>query len=244
MHALPCTLPQTLCLIPLRANSQRLPGKNIKPILDKPLVAWTIETARRSGAFSRIVVATDGPEIARVSLSYGADEIIQLPPALTHNCAPVIDALQFTAHTLNERAALPSISVLLEATSLRLPHHITEALTLLQSSDVDSVVSVIPVAGNHHPDWLIHVSEDGEAARFNGEPLSSIPARKQDLSPLYTRNGAIYAFRSELLLQEPPTIYGARCRAYCMDPAFNVDIDTQEDFENAKPLFQKYLAAV
>ncbi len=220
-----------LALIPIRSGSKTLPDKNIAPIMGKPLVAHTIECAQQVNIFDRIIVLTDSQHYADIAQEYGAQIPFLLPPEVTQDTSPVKDAIHFA---LNKIPNLPEHTFLLEATSYRLPIHITQAWDLLQTPDTDSLISVIRTPKQYIPDWTITINDSGYSTLLSGQPLHTVIPQRQSLSTTYTRNGAIYAFKTNLAQQTPPRLYGDQCRAYIMDPIFNIDIDTQahlNDFE-------------
>lgn len=222
-----------IALIPMRSSSKRLVNKHLRTLLGKPLLAWTIGTAKACADINRVIVATDGNEIANAAKQYNADEIIMLPPECVTDTSPVIDTLVYCSQNIS--APAPDTYILLEATSFRLPHHISEALRLMQTTGTDSIVSIIPIPGQYHPDWTIQMDPGThELLLHSGEPLSHVKPQKQSLTQRYTRNGAIYVFKPELLKQNPPTIYGPKCKGYVMDARFTIDIDTEEDFLEAE----------
>lgn len=87
-----------LALIPARGGSKGLPGKNIKPLLGKPLIAWTIEQAKKNKYFDRIIVSTDSEEIAEISKEYGAEVPFLRPKELARDDSPTSDAIM---HAIN-----------------------------------------------------------------------------------------------------------------------------------------------
>ena len=142
----------------------------------------------------------------------------------------MIAVIQHVLRTLaRDEDFRPAVTVLLQPTApLRRAAHVDAAVDLLLSSRADSVVSVTAIPGHYHPAWQFEVKKDQRLVQFGGQAISELPARRQELKPTYTRNGAIYAFHSFLAL-ERDTIYGERCLAYIMPRAQSVNIDSEED---------------
>jgi N-acylneuraminate cytidylyltransferase len=137
--------------------------------------------------------------------------------------------------TLKENGYEPDAVMLLQPTApLRRAEDIKGACELFEKSGADSVVSMKEIPGHYNPHWQFTLSDDGRAAIFTGEPFSQIVTRRQELPKTYTRNGAIYLFKPALLFAEKPSFYGADVRAYVMDEASSVNIDSMEDFELAE----------
>lgn len=221
-----------LGLITARGGSKGIPGKNIKPLGGKPLIAHTIEAAKSSGVFSRLVVSTDDMAIASVSREYGAEVPFTRPAELAQDKTASLPVLAHAVTWLREQQGFfPEITVLMQPTApLLQPFHVREAVDLLSTSGADSVVGVSDVPGHCNPHWQFRVSEGGKMSVFTGEPFRDLIKQRQDLPKTYTRNGAIYAFRTELLFAPEPSFYGTDVRAYIMDAKYGVNIDSMEDF--------------
>ncbi len=221
----------TLGIIPARGGSKGIPRKNIKELGGKPLIAHTIQASLESGALDRVIVSTDDEEIAAVARQCGASVPFLRPQELATDTTPTLPVLVHAVEWLKEHEGFsPDITVILQPTTpLRQPRHIQESVDLLRTSRADSVVSMSSVPGHYNPHWQFKVDAENRIAIFTGESLSDIVKRRQDLPLTYTRNGAIYAFKTNLLFQDPPTFYGDDVRAYIMEECYSVNIDSEED---------------
>src|SRR5688572_23564500 len=136
----------TLALIPARGGSKGLPGKNTRPLHGKPLIAWTVETARHAGLFDRVVVSTDSRDIADVAERYGALVPFLRPAEIAGDATPMRDVIGHAIHAETAAGHEPAVVILLQPTSpLRSAEEIRAAAQLLRSTNCDSVVSVSPV---------------------------------------------------------------------------------------------------
>jgi len=226
---------EILGIIPARGGSKGIPRKNVRLLAGKPLIAYTIEAAKGSQLLTRLVTSTDDPEIALMAQSLGS-EVIKRPASLAQDTTPTLPVIQHVLQFLNQREHYhPDVTVLLQPTTpLRTSHHIDEALGLLENAHADSVVSVSLVPGHYNPYWQF-IIQDGELRLFTGQPLGQIITRRQDLPETYTRNGAIYAFKT-ILIFEQGNIYGDRCVAYVMHAEDSVNIDSEQDLWLAERL--------
>ena len=134
-----------LAIIPARGGSKGLPGKNIKPFLGKPLLAYTIEEAKRSKYITKIVLSTDDTAIAQVGKKYGAEIPFLRPSELATDTSLAPDAYIYTIERLkNEQGYAPEIVVILQPTSpLRTVDDIDAAISLYLEKNADSVISVV-----------------------------------------------------------------------------------------------------
>ncbi len=215
-------------IILARGGSKRLPGKNVRPLHGKPLIAYTIEAARGAASLDRLIVSTDDPEIARVAAAHGAEVPFLRPAALATDHSPPTEALAHAADWLDRNGPPVDAVVLLQATSpLRRSAHIDGAVALFRSSGVDTVTSVSTAPA--HPYWCWKPS-GGEIEPFFS--AAHIAMARAELPPALIENGAVYVFRRSLL--KDGTLYGARVAGYVMDAADAVDVDTLEDFEYAE----------
>lgn len=228
---------EILGVIPARGGSKGVPRKNIYPLAGKPLLSHTIEAAKRSSMLSRVVVSTEDSEIAELAHSERC-EVIPRPVELAQDDTPMAPVVRHVLDSLAIKEHYhPEIVVILQPTApLRRAEHIDESLNFLLERGAASVVSVSTVPGHYHPDWQLLVEDDGGLKTFSGHLLDQLHVRRQDLSLTYTRNGAIYAFRTDKFL-ENNSLYTSPCLAYIMETDFSVNLDFEEDFW----LAEKYL---
>ncbi len=227
-----------LGLIPARGGSKTIPRKNIKEMCGKPLIAYTIEAAKNAGVFDRIVLTTDDHEIAAVGKSYGAEVPFMRPAELAQDHTPSLPAIQHAVSWLRDKEGYePDAVMLLQPTApLRQASHIREAVDLFLESGADSVVSVVPIPAHYSPFWAVVADETGWGRLFLGDPIRKRVSRRQDFPyPAYSHNGAIYLFKTSVLFDpEHPSLYGERVKVYPMDERFSVNIDGQEDWDEAE----------
>jgi CMP-N-acetylneuraminic acid synthetase len=231
-----------LGLITARAGSKGLPGKNVKPLSGKPLIAYTIEAAQRSGAFDRLILSTDDAQAAAIARSLGCDVPFERPADLARDDTPHLPVVQHAVAWLAEHDHYrPDLVMILQPTSpLRQPHHIREAVDLIARTGASSVVSVSAPPAHYHPLRMLRVDESGEARLFvTGEPVRQRVKRRQELAPAWAINEAIYLLRSSVLADADPSLYGDRCVAYVMPPAYGLSIDTPEDFADVERAIQR-----
>src|SRR5262245_42726679 len=155
-----------LGLITARESSKRLPGKNLKPLCGKPLISYTIEAALASSRLDRVVVSTDGEEIAAVARRWGAEVPFLRPKELATDEASSVDVM---VHTLSwfqrQENASPDALVLLQPTSpLRTATHIDEAIALYEARKADCVVAVSEP--DRHPYWMKTIDAEGQLIPF------------------------------------------------------------------------------
>lgn len=226
-----------IAIIPARAGSRRLGGKNLAPLAGRPMAAWTIDAALSSSRVDRVVVSTDDPDVARVAESMGIP-VPKLRPA--HLSGDDVPPQEVLTHVLESQAsALPAVVLLLQPTSpLRLPRDIDTALSLLEPPEIDSVVSACRWEEGR---WGVAV--DGRQLLLGNGPHripDSISA--EDQHPIAAPatlsgrlNGAIFAARTEFFLRTG-TFYGGCTKIYWMPPERSVDVDTADDLAWAQRL--------
>jgi CMP-N-acetylneuraminic acid synthetase len=211
-----------------RGGSKRLPGKNIRPLHGKPLIAYTIEAALGAPSLARVIVSTDDPAIAQVARDCGAEVPFLRPAALATDQSSSLDALAHAVDALEQADAPVDAVVLLQPTSpFRTARHIEDAVRLFRDTGVDTVtaVSAAPV----HPYYCWREQGDEIAPYFSRREVAM---ERLDLPPALVENGAIYVVRRTLL--RSGSLYGARIAGYQIDPAAALDIDTAEDFARAE----------
>ncbi|MDE2165856.1 MAG: acylneuraminate cytidylyltransferase family protein [Alphaproteobacteria bacterium] len=182
---------RVLALIPARGGSKGLPGKNLRPLLGKPLIAWSIELGLSCKYTDAVVVSTDDPNIAREAARLGADVPFMRPTELASDTASTMDVLLHSLDELEKADRLFDIVVLLEPTSpLRDLSDVTGALEkLVNMRGIESVVGVARVESSH-PSYLFRIAS-GLLSPYQGVQPTGL--RRQELDELYFLEGSVYA---------------------------------------------------
>jgi len=217
-----------LAVIPARGGSKRVPRKNLLPLAGKPLIAWSIEAAKRSKYINQIVVTSDDEEILEIAKSYG---VIAHKRAsfLAQDDTPTVDAL---VDVLQKYTGYEYIVLLQPTSPLRDSTEINSAIEFLKQKDADGVISVCEM--EHSPLWANQLPKDKSMEGF----LSSTVVGKasQELPPYYRLNGAIYIAKASKFLEQRSFFLEKNIYAYEMSQRKSIDIDTQLDFDIANYL--------
>jgi len=228
---------KVLGVITARGGSKGLPGKNLRPLAGKPLIAHTIDAARDSRAFDRVVLSTDDDAIAAAALARGCEVPFLRPVELARDETPHLPVLQHAVQWLRECERYePNAVMILQPTSpLRRAVDIVDAIALLERSGADSVVSVSEVPAHYNPMRTLRLDAQGFASLFvTGEAVRRRINRRQDMPAAWTMNGAIYLFRTAVLYDREPSLYGSRTAAYVMPGAFGLSIDSLDDWHEVE----------
>lgn len=220
-----------LGLVPARAGSKGIPGKNLKLLAGRPLLAHAIEAARASGVVDRIVVSTDSEEMAAAARTAGAEVPFRRPAPLASDEAPMLPVVLHAVAELEKEGWSPAVVVLLQPTApLRRPDHIRSAVQMLEETGCDSVVSVVPIPAHYAPDFALKVV--GERLEFF-LPEGERTTRRQDVRPAYSRDGTVYVVRRDVLIAQQ-SLYGRDCRPLVLPPGESVNLDDLEDWARAE----------
>lgn len=217
-----------LALIPARGGSKRIPGKNVRTLCGLPLIAYTLQTAKAAGCFSRILVSTDDPHVAAIAREYGGDVPWLRSVENSSDTSTAMDAIEEVLGRMEaDGDPLPDTVMLLQPTSpFRRVESIHRAIELFEQAGGESVVSVSPAAS--HPLWCKRISSEGELVPF--VPDTDTNLRSQDLPPAYALNGLIY-LASFATVRERRSLYSEHPRALVIEsPEEAVDIDTPFDW--------------
>ncbi len=225
---------EILAIIQARGGSKGIPGKNIKLLHGKPLIAWTIEAAKAAKQVTRVVVNTDDQAIADVAKQYGAEVPFLRPAELAADTSPSLPlfehALAWFAEHENDR---PDVVVQLKPTNpLRTAEHIDAAIELfLAAPACDSVMSVHET--HDHPYKMWKPDADGFMVPFLPESFTGVKdaprLRRQDLPPAYRHNGAVNVIAPATILDKH-SMNGERVKPYVMGETGSINIDTLRDF--------------
>lgn len=228
---------KTLALIPARGGSKRLPGKNVRPFLGRPLIQWSILFARELGLFERVTVSTDAPDIARCARDAGLEVPSLRPAELATDTAGSADVAIDVLRKEEAAGRRYDWLALLQPTSpLREPARWREAFALASAGSCDAVIGVSPV--RDHPLHVLRRAGDGALAPW-GDP-EGLRQRTQDLPPAVRVNGALYLVRTEVLLAQKTFFPAATRGVVCDQPWEDVDIDTEADWVVAEALGRHY----
>ena len=212
-----------LAFIPARGGSKRLPNKNLLNLAGKPLVAWTIEAAKKSQYVNDIILSSDDDRILEIGRDYGITAL-KRPDYLATDEAKTVDVVMYH---LNQIFFQPDFIILLQPTSpLRTSLHIDKAIEFLQSKKADAIISVCEV--DYPVEWCNILPEDGSLANFIQKEFLNL--RSQDLPKRYKINGALYIIKTEKFLKEKTFFLQENIHAYIMDKFSSIDIDDEFDF--------------
>lgn len=220
---------RVLALILARGGSKGLPGKNIKPLAGKPLLAWTIEAARQSRYVDRLVLSSDDEAIQQIARDWGCEVPFTRPAELASDTSSAADAV---LHAM-ENLPVHDFIVLLQPTSpLRQAEDIDRCLELCVERDAQACVSLSPA--EKPPYWHCTLDETGHLSPLFPQVLANTTNR-QALPPTYLPNGAVYVSRWPAF-RARKTCYHDAAVGYPMPRERSIDIDTQADFDLAEKL--------
>jgi CMP-N,N'-diacetyllegionaminic acid synthase len=227
---------RVLAIVTARGGSKGIPRKNIAPLLDKPLLAYTAAVALAAKRVTRAVLSTEDEEIARIGREYGLEVPFLRPPELAKDETPTIPVLQDVVRRLEAaRESYDAVLTLQPTNPLRLAEDIDRSIELLGESGADSVVSFVDI-GEKHPARMKSITSDGRvidppfAEAFEGQ-------RRQDLVKLYLREGSIYLTRRAVLMEQN-SLKGADCRAWIIPQERYCNIDTPFDLFLAEQMLK------
>lgn len=219
---------KNILIIPARGGSKRIPRKNIRDFLGRPIIAYSIEAALTSGCFDEVMVSTDDKEIAELSASYGARVPFYRSPELSTDMAmtvPVLIEVLSEYERLGQR--FDNICCLYPCAPFVTSARLREAMELLQNNNIDSI---LPVTRFSYPPQRGLAVRDGRAVMLHPENYN---VRSQDLEAWYHDAGQFYCARISALMEQQ--------RLFCDNtlplilPESEVqDIDTEEDWKAAE----------
>jgi len=227
---------KVLGVITARGGSKSIPGKNLKTLGGKPLIAYTIDAARESGVFDRTIVSTDDAAIASVARELGCELPFVRPAALAVDETRHLDVMEHAVGTLRDQGYVADAVMILQPTSpLRRPEDIRASVELLEASGADSVVRVSGVPAHYNPMRTLRLDAGGFATLFvTGAPVRTRINRRQDMPDAWTMNGAVYLFRTSVILAAEPSLYGDSVAAYVMPEPYGISIDDLADWAHAE----------
>ncbi len=220
--------PQVLAIIPARGGSKGIPRKNLRDLCGKPLVAYSIETAMKSGRIDRVVVSTEDPEIAEAAKAFGAEVPVMRPSELAQDRSNVSDAVQHTLLELGKSGYKPQVVMVLYPTH---PFRTPGLLDFLAEKVLAGHSPVTTVKAVRHTPWSLLCRND----RGDLLPLA-IPGSTDDTSA-----GVTYLRPHGLCISFSPQIDNSPYLNVIRNPISQMDIDTLEDFHLAEEIILRRL---
>ncbi len=223
-----------------RAGSKGLPGKNARLVAGRPMICYAIEHAKQAECVTRVVVSTDGDEIAAAAESMDV-QVVRRPAELASDTATVGEAV---CHAVQALGATESVIVILYANvPVRPADLIDRAVRLLHQSGADSVQSYSDV-GKHHPYWMCELDEDQRVKPYVDNTID----RRQDLPKLLSLNGGVIAVTASCLQQaisgEPHSFLGTDRRGIETPPGSVIDVDDAIDLAVAEAMLTQQITGV
>ena len=217
-----------------RGGSKGLPGKNIRPLNGKPLIAWSIEHALAVPRIDRVIVSTDSDEIAELARQYGAEVPFMRPAELAGDNSPEWLAWRHALNYLKESTgALPEVMVSVPTTApLRLPIDIENCLDMYKKGNADMVITVTDA---HRSPYFNMVKTDADGSVGLVNPPQSTIARRQDAPVVYDMATVCYVANPEFVMAHD-SIFEGRVKAVHVPTERAIDIDTLLDFQIVESL--------
>ena len=218
-----------IAVIPARGGSKRIPGKNIRSFLGKPMICWSIQAAQEAACFDRIIVSTDSEAIAEVALKAGADVPFVRPADLANDFAGTIPVIAHAVNWLSEQGACPdAVCCIYPTAPLLWPEDLRLGLEKLTAEPIDFVFTVTPFASPVQR--ALTLDDAGMVGMLDAEMFH---CRSQDLTPAFHDAGQFYWGTAQAWLAQSP-IFTAKSRALVL-PRYRVqDIDTPDDWRRAE----------
>lgn len=226
-----------LAVCPARGGSKGIPLKNLVPFLGVPLVARVGHLVSEISMIDRAIVSTDHPEIAEVARQSGLEVPFLRPETISGD---QISDTQVLVHAIQEMENIDKVQydlvVMLQPTSpLRRKEHIVQAIEMMREGPWDAVWTVSETDSKHHP--LKQLKIEADQLSYNDPAGHQIIARQQ-LTPLYHRNGVAYVISRDCLLSQN-NITGKRTGALIL-PDYYISIDTMWDFKLSEFIYHSF----
>ena len=224
----------TAALIPARAGSKGIVGKNTRPFNGAPLLSWAVMVGLKT--CEQTWVSTDDEKTRRI-LPRGVG-FIKRPKALATDTASMLPVIQHALLAMAQKGFEPEVVVLLQPTQpLRTVKHVKMGLRLLETSGADSVVSVVEVPAHYSPDFAMKV-ENGALVPYLDRDM---PTRRQDCRKAYSRDGTVYALKADVVLSGD--LYG-NAVPLVIPADESCNLDSEDDWSRAEMMVSHAQEAV
>jgi CMP-N,N'-diacetyllegionaminic acid synthase len=220
-----------LGIIPARGGSKRLPQKNLRLLVGKPLVAWAIEAARQARGIDRLMVSSDDDKVLGLAAAYDSRLPLRRPAELCNDTSLAIDYVEHAIRMLeaSEKLRVEAVAIIQPSSPLTVASDIDNAIELLEASGADTVVSVIEVAHDLHPAKFKTMQGNRLLPYFEHE---SGRMAAHELPRVFVRNCSVYVTRRNVI--DERNIIGDDCRGYVMPRERSIDINDEMDLAFAE----------
>ncbi len=223
---------KALCIIPARGGSKRIPRKNIKPFMGKPIIAYSIEAALKSGIFDEVMVSTDDGEIADIARQYGASVPFLRSAETSNDYATTVDVLLEVIDRYKKNGKSFDMVCCLYSTA---PFVTSERLKNAADQITDEVDACFTIVQYSYPiQRSLRINGDGCVEMKFPEHLKS---RTQDLEKVFHDAGQFYFVRAKALCREK-TVWCKRTRPLILSELEVQDLDTETDWQLAEMKYQ------
>ena len=227
---------KVLCTICARKGSKGVPNKNVKEILGKPLIAFSIQQALESRLFDKIVVSTDSVEIREIAKRYGAESWFSRPAELSSDDSPKIPVIQHALEESEKKFSCKFDHIIdLDATSpLRNVEDIRKAYKVFLKDGFDNLIS--GTRSRKNPYFNMIESKNGKVEL--SKQLKNTPVNRQQSPQVYDMNASIYVWSRDFLLKNN-SLFSGNLGFYEMPEDRSIDIDSSLDWEIVKMIMEK-----
>lgn len=225
---------RTLAVIPARAGSKRLPNKNHRLFLGKPLILWTVDFALAYAGFDLVMVSTDSPEVSEIARNAGAYVPWLRPAELASDTATSVDVVLHAVDQISAEGLVFDRVALLQPTSpIRHAKRWNEARRLM---DLGAIAALGVHEAKSHPYWTYLMDDHGSLSPCFPNGLNM---RGQDLPMACVPNGALYLCEIDALREYRTFAPSGSRGVICTDPVESIDIDTASDWSLAERLVKE-----
>ena len=218
-----------LALIPARAGSKSIKNKNLAMLCEKPLLYYTIESAKKAQCIDKIVVSSDGDLILQYALSQGV-EALNRPEEIARDSTTSDEVI---LHAIKHYKDFDNIILLQPTSPLRDSNDIDKAYRIFKEKNANALISVTQIDNKILKSFI--AKEDGSLQGIHNNTYPFIP--RQNLPQTYQSNGAIYIVKRDLFI-ENPSFLPQNTHYYLMSEEHSIDIDTLADLEYANKIMQ------
>lgn len=225
---------KNIAIIPARGGSKRIPRKNIKPFMGKPIIAYSIEAALQCGLFDEVMVSTDDEEIAEVAKKYGAKVPFMRSAETANDYATMENVIEEVLQNYQKEGKIfESFCCILSTAPFLSKKSLQESFRIFTTDAYDSLMPVLAFS------YPIQRALKSENSRLIMREPEHIHTRSQDLEPIYHDAGLYYWMKIDRFL-EVKEIFCANTGMIVLSESEVQDIDTEEDWKMAEMKYRLY----